>query len=270
MGKFCPERSDFADKPHVKAASEGPTSEYPQRRIPNFAFTVYSPLQPQSLIQQTYLSTMPIDKLFKDFMQSPSGKGALGGAASGALVSLLMNKKARKSLGKTAVTLGGAAAVAGLGYYAYKKWQGSRAPQATPAATPVSAPRTLEEAALSVAIDQSLSVKIILAMVAATAADGDIDSTEMDRLLNSMDEAKLDAQENAKLTAALNAPPTAEEIASLADSPEQGSELYAASLSAIDLDTPAENLYLRRLARALALEPSLVQQLHAEVRTLPV
>lgn len=71
-----------------------------------------------------------------------------------------------------------------------------------------------------------------------------------------------------KLTAALNAPPSAEEVATLADSPEQAAELYAASLAAIELDTPAENLYLRRQARSLSLEPSLVQQLHSEATNL--
>lgn len=214
---------------------------------------------------------MAIDTFFKDLMRSPASKGALGGAASGALVSMLMNKKARKKLGKTAVTAGGAAAVAGLGYYAYKKWQGSKPPQASSSTPAAPAPQAAAPAPLPPppAIDQSLSVKLILAMVAAAAADGRIDPAEMDQLLHSMESAQLSAQENAKLTAALNAPPAAEEIAQLADSPEQASELYAASLAAIDLDTPAEDLYLRRLSRALALDPALVQQLHADAASLP-
>jgi uncharacterized membrane protein YebE (DUF533 family) len=49
----------------------------------------------------------------------------------------------------------------------------------------------------------------------------------------------------------------------LAANPEEASELYAASITAIDPDTPAENMYLRRLARALQLEASLVRQIHA-------
>ena len=70
---------------------------------------------------------MPIDKLFANLNESPSAKGALSGAASGAMVSLLMNKKARKKIGKSAAQLGGIAALAGVGYFGYKKWQESRA-----------------------------------------------------------------------------------------------------------------------------------------------
>ena len=40
-------------------------------------------------------------------------------------------------------------------------------------------------------------------------------------------------------------------------------ELYAASLGAIAVDTPAEQAYLAMLARKLALPPGLVQELHA-------
>lgn len=213
---------------------------------------------------------MAIDKFFKDLVQSPASKGALGGAASGALVAMLMSKKARKKLGSTVVTAGGAAAVAGLGYYAYKKWQSHKTPQAQrpanaepPAlhATPAPPPSALP-------INQSLALKILLAMVAAAGADGRIDPAEMDALLAAMDDARLTSHENAKLTATLNAPPSAEDVAELADDPEQASELYAASLAAIDLDTPAEDLYLRRLARALQLDHSLVQQLHSDAKSL--
>lgn len=50
-------------------------------------------------------------------------QGAFGGAASGALVSLLMNSKSRNPIQKNAVKVGGMAALAGIGYYAYQKWQ---------------------------------------------------------------------------------------------------------------------------------------------------
>lgn len=216
---------------------------------------------------------MAIDSFFKNLMQSPSAQGALGGAASGAVVSLLMNKKARKKLGKTAATVGGVAAVAGLGYYAYQKWQRSKGVPVAASSSPqtsVPAPQSpsLQQAAQDLQLDPTFRVALILAMIAAAAADGAIDRTEMDHLFESMEGAGLTAEENAKLTSALNKPPTAEEIASLAAAPEQASELYAASLSAVDLDTPAEDFYLRRLARAMKLEPSLVSQLHMEAQAL--
>jgi uncharacterized membrane protein YebE (DUF533 family) len=198
-------------------------------------------------------------------MDSPSAKGAMGGAASGALVTLLMHPKSRKKLGKTAVKVGGMAALAGVGYYGYKQWQKSKeGPVASPPSPSVAASAAVLEVPESeVEVSDSLGEKMLLAMISAAASDGKIDGCEMDILLDSMEMAELTPEENRRLTAALNHPPTLEAVAGLAANPEEASELYAASITAIDPDTPAENMYLRRLARALQLEASLVRQIHA-------
>lgn len=229
---------------------------------------------------------MAIDSFFKDIIQSPGAQGALGGAASGAVVSLLMNKKARKKLGETAMTIGGTAAVAGLGYYAYKKWQerqngGVSAPPqgghppvtSTPPHLPMQeggspSPATVRQSTLSAppTVNQGLHVKIILAMIAASAADGHIDHDEMNHLFQSMNSGELTPEEKSHLTATLNNPPTAEDIAALSDSTETAAELYAASLAAIDLDSPAEDFYLRSLANAQNLDEGLVAHLHEEAK----
>lgn len=211
-------------------------------------------------------TAMPIETILQSLSSSPSAKGALSGAASGALVSALMNKKARKKLGGTALKLGGLAAVAGAGYYAYRKWQEKQGAGTVASRTPPSpAPASLQSASQDAAPDQTMAAKLVLAMIAAAEADSKIDAAEMDALLEAMDRSNLPSSEKASLTAALNEPPTLEEVAALAESPEQASELYAASLAAIHLDTPAETLYLRRLARALSLDQALTAQLHREV-----
>lgn len=198
-------------------------------------------------------------------MDSPSAKGAMGGAASGALVSMLMHPKARKKLGKTAVKVGGMAAIAGVGYLGYKRWQKSKGNGSAPASEAVEQSTTavLEDPVTEVEVSDSLGEKMLLAMISAAAADGNIDNLEMDTLLDSMDAAELSPEENSRLTAALNEPPTLEAIAAMPSGLEEASELYAASIEAIAPDTPAEHLYLRRLARALSLDASLVQQIHA-------
>ena len=215
---------------------------------------------------------MPIESLLKNLTSSPSAKGALSGAASGALVSALMGTKSGRKLGKTAVKVGGAAAVAGLGYYAFKKWQESRSSQTQspsvqtqePSSAPAEqSPLSLDQAATQVEVTETLCAKIILAMIAAAAADGSIDDQEMDTLFNTMESSQLSAGASGQLTAALNEPPTLEEVATLPSNAEEASELYAASLAAIDLDTPAEHLYLRRLAKALVLDSELVQSIHS-------
>jgi uncharacterized membrane protein YebE (DUF533 family) len=197
-------------------------------------------------------------------LSAPGTQGALGGAASGALVSLLMNGKSRKKLQKHAVKLGGMAAVAGIGYYAYQKWQQNNAvvpPPLPPAALP--APQTTAQVEPPpVPVPVELPLKMVLAMIAAAAADGSIDSVEMAALANAIDDAPVTPDEKAQLSAALNQPPTVEAVAALAANPEEASEIYGAALTAIDLDTPSEHLFLRRLSRALELEDGLVASLH--------
>lgn len=204
--------------------------------------------------------------LLGGLLGSPGTQGALGGAASGALVSLLMNGKARKKIQKNAVKVGGMAAVAGIGYYAYQKWRGSQqsAPVqglAAPSAPPP-LPAGLPEASARLTLSAELPMKLVLAMIAAAAADGTIDRVEMAMLATAIDDAPVDATEKSRLSQALNQPPTVEDIAALANGPEEASEIYGAALTAIELDTPSEQLFLRRLSRALELEEPLVNTLH--------
>ncbi len=234
---------------------------------------------------------MSLDSLFSSLSEKVKGdpkgllgsllggagtQGALGGAASGALVSVLMNSKARQKIQKNAVKVGGMAALAGIGYYAYQKWQqsqqGSQAATALPATTPAASavpappppplPANLEVAAVQVKVTGELPMKMILAMIAAAAADGTIDSIEMTALACAIDQAPVEPAEKARLTSALNAPPTVEHIAGLANGPEEASEIYGAALTAIDLDSPSEHLFLRRLASSLKLDEQLVKAVH--------
>jgi len=220
------------------------------------------------------LSNSKIDPkaLLGGLLGSPGTQGALGGAASGALVSLLMNGKARKVIQKNAVKVGGAAALAGVGYFAYRKWQESQggaaaAPvQALPAtvspATPPPLPNDLADASVQVTVTGELPMKMVLAMIAAAAADGTIDSIEMSMLAVAIDDAPVEAAEKARLTSALNAPPTVEDIAKLVNGPEEASEIYGAALTSIEVDTPSEHLFLRRLSKALQLDEQLVKTVH--------
>ena len=231
---------------------------------------------------------MSLDKLFSglshaksdprsligDLLGSSGAQGALGGAASGAVVSLLMNQKARKMLQKNAVKVGGAAALAGLGYFAYRKWHQGReqispaslVPALPAAPPPLPLPLGLEAATAEVRISADLPIKMVLAMIAAAAADGTIDSAEMNALVTAIEKAPIEPGEKAQLTAALNEPPTVEAVAALAADPEEASELYGAALTTIKIDTPAEHLFMRRFARALELEPELVTTLHETLK----
>ena len=209
-------------------------------------------------------------------LQDPAAKGALGGVAGGAATSLLMNKKARKKLGKTAVNVGGVAALAGVAYWAYQKYQGKQAGQpeavaapgqsATGTVTPPPQGSSFLPGPNDTAACNALAIKLVRAMIAAASADGQIDGAELKRVLAAIEQADLNPADKAAMLQAMNTPDTLDGIAALADSQEVATELYAASLSAIEVDTPAEHAYLSMLAAKLNLPGELVSAIH-EVAT---
>jgi uncharacterized membrane protein YebE (DUF533 family) len=207
-------------------------------------------------------------------LQDPGTKGAMTGFAGGALGGLLTNKKARKSLGKTAVTAGGVAAVAGLAYWAYQRYQ--KGTPAQPAAAPAGAPAPANDpAALAPPADSGfvpdpadtaacngLALKLVRAMIAAANADGRMDGDELKRVLDAIEQAGLPGADKAALLQAMNAPETVDQIAALAAGEAEAMELYAASLAAIEVDTPAEHAYLSMLASQLRLPADYVTAVH--------
>lgn len=220
---------------------------------------------------------MPInaDGFLKDLLANPAAKGALGGVAGGMLGGVLVNKKARKKLGKTAVKVGGAAAVAGLAYYAYNRWKSGQAPASAPQAGGPAAPEDFQADAQAAPRDGTflpkpgdtageshLALALVTAMIGAARADGGIDGRELRTLLNAVEQADLDPAAKSEVLAKLNAPVTADDVAALATCQEMAAELYAASLAAIEVDTPAEQAYLAMLAAKLDLPPPLVAHLH--------
>jgi len=60
----------------------------------------------------------------------------------------------------------------------------------------------------------------------------------------------------------LQKPVDVEGLAAEVDSPHMATEVYTASLFAIDVDTPGEQAYLSQLAGSLGLPATLVKQLH--------
>ena len=71
-----------------------------------------------------------------------------------------------------------------------------------------------------------------------------------------------DAQREFLLTEARK-PMCTEEIVRAATNQQIAAQIYAASLLAIEADTPAEKAYLRDLARDLKLDSRVVNQMHA-------
>lgn len=107
---------------------------------------------------------------------------------------------------------------------------------------------------------------LIRAMIAAAAADGAIDAAERGKILSSLEAAGLSDEERAFVTGELLSPSDAAGIARGVTQPTQAEQVYAASLMAIECDTPAEAAYLAELARLLGLDAAQVERLNTTVR----
>lgn len=197
--------------------------------------------------------------------------GALGGAAAGGLVTLLLtNKKSRKMAGSL-VKYGALAAVGGLAYKAYSDWQSGKGASATQAemareATPPVPPSgSAFEGGTTTQAQSDLSLALLRAMIAAAKADGHIDADEQSRIFGFLDQVDLDTEAKAFVMDELRAPLDVDAVAKAATSQEIAAELYAASLLITDEQNPAEKGYLAMLAARLNLPEDLVAHLHASV-----
>lgn len=103
---------------------------------------------------------------------------------------------------------------------------------------------------------------VLQAMIAAANADGKIDRSEMEKIVERLGSDEVTADEKAFVMGELQKPADVAALARSARNPAQAAEIYAASLLAIHVDTPEEVAYLRDLAAALKLDAATVAELH--------
>jgi uncharacterized membrane protein YebE (DUF533 family) len=109
---------------------------------------------------------------------------------------------------------------------------------------------------------ESVAVLTLRAMINAAKADGEIDDREMRRILGKLQETGADPEAQAFVREEMRRPPDMEALIGGVPNAQVGAQIYAASLLAIEVDTPAERDYLSQLARGLGLQPAVVQSLH--------
>ena len=212
---------------------------------------------------------------------SGSGMGGVaGGLAAGGLLGLMLgNKKMRKKAGKVA-GYGGAAALGALAFRAYQNWQTNKqAPAPQPVPQQQSAPVALEAppadskfvpANAPATNGKPFELALVTAMIGAANADGHISPDEQRMIFDKVGELPLDAEDKAFVFDMLSSPPSLQDIANLAEGPEQATELYLVSRLAIDPDDPIEQAYLEGLAHRLSLPPELVGHLDAQAAAAAV
>jgi len=201
----------------------------------------------------------------KGFLGSQAG-GIAGGAAVGALATLLLGTKGGRDIAGDALKLGAAAAVGGLAYKAYTNYRDGKPLIGTRAAEYIAAARSGTTVPGAPPPNEH-AILLLRAMIAAALADGRIDAEERERIVGRLSDAGLGAEERQFLDREIATPWSPQQFAAAGATPEVRSEIYLASAIAIEADTAAEQAYLRYLAATLGLEDGLVAHLDAAVQS---
>ena len=109
--------------------------------------------------------------------------------------------------------------------------------------------------------DNADAVLLIRAMIAAANADGTIDETERNAILERLRTVDLSPEEQAFVTRELFSPADLDTIIAGVHAPELARQVYAVSLMAIEVDTDRERQYMQDLASRLNLDGQTVEKI---------
>jgi uncharacterized membrane protein YebE (DUF533 family) len=188
--------------------------------------------------------------------RSGGSGGGIGGVTSGVLAGLPGGKM------RGAIGAGGLAV---LGMLAMKALRANQAASGAAAAPALEAELMPPEQAVA----EGTALLVLRAMIEAAKADGRVDATERQRIVAKAQEGGVDGEAAAFLQQELERPADPDSLATGVRDPIIAAQVYAASLLAIQVDTPAEHMYLRSLAGKLGLEPAVVAQLHSALGVPP-
>lgn len=195
------------------------------------------------------------DRIVKALQTDSNTQRSVLTGAAGMAAGMLLSGGSLGKLAGNAAKVGAMAAVGGLAWSAWQKYQQGQA-------TAASAPDSFLPA--EGARSEELGRSLVRAMITAAKADGQIDAAEKERIFKRLETMPLSAEEKAFVFDELAKPLDIEPVVASADTPEHAAEIYAASLVAMQPDTPAEEEYLRTLAGRLQLAPGLVDTIHKE------
>jgi uncharacterized membrane protein YebE (DUF533 family) len=244
------------------------------------------------MVDKTRLLDAVVGGLSKAAARSGGGAGkpTVADAAQAALVGVaglfLTSRRTRGITGSG--KLGSLALLGGLAYKAYQNYRDGKPlvdvtpPEAAPRPQAASAPQpasgssqdnvSQELAALGipeasgfhpVSQTEDDALLYLRAMVAAAAADGQIDAAERARIAQGMRQAGIDEEATRWLESELADPADVEELAAGVATPEKAAQVYTAARLAIDPDSIQERTFLTNLAQALDLDQRLRDQIDA-------
>lgn len=220
--------------------------------------------------QASKMSPSEMAQAARGYVSGNAGSLATG-ALAGGLMALVLGSKTGRKLGGTALQLGGLAALGGLAYKAWSDYQAGKPPLglgggSSAPSTPASSGTVLLPAPAESGFGaDGVAVVALEAMVAAAKADGHIDDKERARIVGELGAIGAEAEARRFLEAELAKPLDVDALAAKATTPELATQIYAASLLAIDPDTDVERAYLSTLAEKLRLDSGLKAHLETTV-----
>lgn len=203
-----------------------------------------------------------LGELAKSFLGEGTQGKSLAAGGLGALVGAILGgggKSAKGAIGGGALALLGTIALQALRNAPQQKSE----PQEVDAAGKLSAGLRPPQNAQEEKQVQSILDLTVKAMVNAAKADGRIDEDEMQKVVGEMQQDGVTQAEREYLLAEVRKPMCTAEIVRAVPNRQVAAQVYAASLLAIEVDTPAEKAYLQSLARDLKLDSGVVSQIHA-------
>jgi uncharacterized membrane protein YebE (DUF533 family) len=115
------------------------------------------------------------------------------------------------------------------------------------------------------AVDPQTAMLLISAMISAAKADGAVDQQEMRGILDRLEQAGAEPDDRAFVMTEISKPLDLDGLVARVTDPALAPDIYAASLMAIEVDTPQEEAYLKSLAEKLGLDADMVAQLHQQL-----
>lgn len=182
------------------------------------------------------------------------------GAAAGSLGGLVLGTKTGRSVAAGAVKVGAIAMIGGLAYKAYQNYQDGK-PLITGAA-PASPPPAGSGFEPS-AVTNDTATRLIQAMIAAAAADGQVDAGEQAKIMGNLKQSNFGNEAETFLAAEIKNPKSPEQLASGVTSAEEAAQIYTAARLAVSASAPAEKQFLSALAAALNIAPKLAAHIDA-------
>ena len=229
---------------------------------------------PKALLDQFLGSSIPgTEGTVRDKANQATQLAKNNPLATGAIVAVLLGTGTGRALGGAALKMGGMAAIAGLGYQAWKNYQAGRDPSAggdqeQPELLPP--PSDSEFSTEPAAVRDDFALSLVRVMIAAARADGHVDDAERARIHDKLALSGLGEDAMTFLDGELSKPVDMDGIVASASGEAQKVEMYTAARLAIEPDSRAERGFLDLLAGRLGLAEPLVDHIEATVAAAKV